>query len=351
MAMDLPSSRLEIARLQAVRLNIPDPEAAAREALVLEYKGIIGIPDGWQGEVWDTPRNFGNMLAHGRAVPRSPGEGQRPASVVYVCINTIATNYIEPRLAVLRLSDDEDARGEYYRLPRHRIYKLLRKPNAIRPDVDIPAMTIAQMEWYNQWCKHIDGNAYWRLIRSGHPTEGNVVSMLPVAPSQMLPVTERQPGRDAVNWIDYWRRIPDPMYPNHWVREDVRNIVHFRLGVDPLDQRLGLGPIKMLAREITTSRMADIYTSTLLNNFAVPPIVVIPDDSQGIEPDEADAAQERLNARISGDNVGKVAVLSSGAKVIQLGYDPQSMSLDAIHRHVERRAAAVFNVPLVVAQL
>lgn len=283
-------------------------------------------------------------------------------SAIYACINTVATASMEPPLEVWREAPVDSVTGEWSKLRRHKIRGLLKRPNPRYDNfvgTSCVGISMKQMTWLNQWFKHIDGNAYWYKVRLEHPVYGRVDELWPLDPSQVRPRNRndelidrgrwdlvRDPRRRVAEWYEYDPGISgrDP------IKIDPENIIHFRLGVDPQDMRLGLGPVKQLAREVATDRMAGIFTHALLRNFSIPGLLVVPAEGT-VEPEEAQQIKERMRSEFSGGNTGGIAVLSAGATVQQFGYDPERMTLAAIHRHCETRIASVMNVPAIVAQL
>lgn len=327
----------------------------------LEVKGESGTfsTDTWPGGLYVSP------LVSGRGTPAhvympNSDMGFPRNSAIYACLNTVATAFREAVLDIYRENDSEGGRGEWQLVQQHPIRRLLRKPNQISDEREAPvALPISVMGWINQWNKHVDGNSYWIKIRSGHPVYGNVIAVWPIPPYMMTPVAPGEKDdplkvrgtitRPSQTWIDYYEYDPYPgvVKPQ---RIDPRNVVHFRLGVDPGNYRKGLGPVKMLAREIASDELADQFTNSLLRNSAIPGLIVVPEDGW-VDDDVAQQVKARMREEFGNGNQGGIAVLSAGAKVEQFGFDPQSMSLLAIHKHCEERIAAVMNVPAIVAQL
>lgn len=272
-------------------------------------------------------------------------------SAVLATINTIALAVTEAQIVVKRESYNEgQLREEVVR--RHPIYRLLRRPNLVHPeDPDSKVfMSLTDMVWLREYCLHVDGNSYWRIVRLGDPLFGLPVMLVPVMPYMMEPVTETKSDGTSTDFISYYAYAPSEHYTARPMKVHVNNVLHFRYGRDPLDNRKGLGLCKRLWREVYRDDISTYFTNQLLRNGAVPGLVVTPGEGV-IDQDEAMEAKQRLQAAFSGDGLGSIAVLSRDAKVAQYGFNPDQMNLAGFHKHAEERVAAVLNVPAMVAQL
>lgn len=271
-------------------------------------------------------------LVHG------PGAGEDKRTInsaVFACLMAIATSYPEPPLVVRRgykSSGSVDARSD------SPLQKLLDKPT---PNGEL---SIQELLFWTAWAKHIDGNAYWLKVRSGDERTGNVVSLWPVSPTTMEPVTVKDSG----DWISYYKyRIA----PNEVVAVPVENVIHFRLGLDDHDMRRGIAPLKALIRQIATDDEADKFTAQLLKNYAVPGLVVIPAQGTSLKEDDADRITAKLRQKFGNDNRGNIAVMSKESTIEQFGFSPKDLDLSVLHRIPEERISAVMGVPAIVAGL
>lgn len=273
-----------------------------------------------------------NTLVHGpgaRDLLTSKGDGN---SAVYACLQAIATALAEPPLRAY-----SDRGGERVQQDGTPFGALLARPN--------PHLTMAQLLGYLSNCLHIDGNAYWRKLRAGNALTGNVVEVWPISPGAIKPVTERGSG-DFISYYRYYMR------PGQYEDIDPANIVHFRMGIDDADHRLGCAPLKRLVREVSSDEQATRYADRLLSNLAINGLSLEWDkDAPPIDKPTADELKARIAVAYSGDNVGSVSVLSPGAKLVQHGFSPEQMDMKTLHRVPEERIAAVLGVPAVVAGL
>lgn len=253
-------------------------------------------------------------------------------SAVFACLQVIATAVAEPPIRVYRLKA-----GDRSELDDTPLGALLDRPN--------PHMTISNLLAYLSNCLHVDGNAYWRKLRAGNPETGNVVELWPISPTRIVPRTTPDSG-DFITSYRYYVR------PGRYEDIDPSNIVHFRMGLDDRDHRLGCAPLKRLAREVSSDQQATRYADRLLANLAINGLSLEFDkDAPAMTKAEADEAKARIQATYGGDNVGAPSVLSPGAKLVSHGFSPEQMDLKVLHRVPEERIAAVLGVPAIVAGL
>jgi HK97 family phage portal protein len=168
----------------------------------------------------------------------------------------------------------------------------------------------------------------------------------------MWPVTTKEDSARGV-FISYYAYAPDPTNRQIIEPVPVEDIVHFRLGLDPNDRRLGCSPLKHLFREVFGDDEAAKWTESLLKNYAVPGLIVtIPREESRLFTEEmALALKAKIEAAFSNDNRGHVNVLKGGATMEQFGFSPEQLSLTSIRRHFEERISAATRVPLAIAGL
>lgn len=255
-------------------------------------------------------------------------------SAVFACLLALAFAHIEPPLKVLRqVSADADPTW----LQASPMQGLLDNPN--------PWHDSLELWWWTAYARHCDGNAYLRKIRAGDEITGNVVELWPVSPSLMRPIT--LPG--SSNFIDYYEYDYGGRAPDHIPTE---NVIHFRIGVDDRDMRLGLSPIKRLVREISSDQEATRFSDQLLHNFGIPGLVVqTPVDAPQLSREEALELKQNISDSFGNGKRGNVGVLQGGADMKQFGFSPEQLNLESLHNVPETRIAAVMGVPPAVAGL
>lgn len=274
-------------------------------------------------------------LVHG---PGAGDDKRSTNSAVFACLMAIASSYPEPPIQVYQKLGENKNEA----LPEHPLQQLLETPT--------PAgeLSMEEMLFWTAWAKHTDGNAYWVKVRSGNELTGNVVQLWPVSPTRMQPVTEERGPGQTPDWISYYkyresaersRRIP------------VQNVVHFRLGLDDRDMRKGLSPLKALVRQITTDDEADKFIAELLQNYAVPGLVVVPAQGSFMDESDADKITEKLRQKFGTGKRGNIAVMSKESKIEQFGFSPKDLDMSMLHRIPEERISAVMGVPAIIAGL
>lgn len=257
-------------------------------------------------------------------------------SAVFACLSAISTAYPEAPAKVM-FERTLGERPEWQ--PDSPLQELLDHPN--------PEMKLTrELLWhYTQWCKHVNGNAYWRKIRSG---AGLPVRLVPISPMQIKPVTTKQDAARGI-FISYFAYTYDPSKDPELI--PVQDIVHFKLGIDDKDPRLGCSPLAHLVREVAGDEEAHRWqTSMLANGGAAGIIVELPKDST-LTDDQADKLKTDIAHRFGGNNRGSVGIIQDGGVMKPYGFSPQDMDMKALHRIPEERIAAVLRVPAIIAGL
>lgn len=260
------------------------------------------------------------------------GRGGDGNSAVFACLMALSMGHIEPPLRVWNRNADSSPVW----LSDSPFQALLDDPNPHHDDLEV---------WFwTQWARHLDGNAYLRKVRSGNDRTGNVVELWPVSPTLMQPVTEK----GSTNFIDYYKYA---YAPGKFEKVPPENVVHFRIGIDDRDHRLGLSPLKRLVREVCSDDEATKFADALLRNFGIPGLVVVPPANANFTEEQATALKQRVAAEFGTDNRGNVGVLSPGADMKQFGFSPEQLNLHALHDVPETRICAAMGVHPAVAML
>jgi HK97 family phage portal protein len=134
-------------------------------------------------------------------------------------------------------------------------------------------------------------------------------------------------------------------------REDV---IHFRNGIDPYNQRLGMSPLRSVLREVYTDIEAANYSAALVRNMGAVPALISPDPAVFKEAgavlsrERAEEMKEQWVRRSTGDERGKPLVQSVPVK-IQGGQDfvfsPEQMAVRELRKIPEERICAVLGIP------
>ncbi len=248
-------------------------------------------------------------------------------SALFACLMTLMDAYCEPPLRVYRRTGP----GKQRELPDHPLQALLDDPN--------PTLTAEELWSWVCFAKALDGNAFLRKIRTGHPTRGLPIELWPLPPTRVELLSEGA----FISGYRYW-----------WApgkHDDIppENIVHYRRGLDPQDQRRGLSSVKRLIRQVTSDERATAWTDRLLANYALPGLLV--KVKRELTADQAAELKAHVRSLFSGDRMGDVGVLDNDSDFEQFGFNPDEMQLAELHKIPETRIAAATRVPAIVAGL
>lgn len=295
--------------------------------------------------LWDHPGSLftstmygpNGPLVHGPLAWKLYGEsyGQVPIasnSAVFACLAVIAKGFMEAPLRVFRRQQD----GQDEWLQDHPFQAVVDDPH--------PGLTPPELTWWRLVQVHVHGNAYLRKIRSG---SGQPVEYWPLSPIKMRPVTTDADRKQGV-FISHYAHEYEP---SKYEDIPVRDIVHFRLGVDDRDHRLGCSPLQYAIREVASDVEASEYTAALLRNMGAVGLVVTLPQGVPVTPEQAELLRERIDATFTKDGRGRTSIMTNGATMAQMGFDPQKMNMDGAHRLSEERVAAVLGVHPMVAGL
>jgi HK97 family phage portal protein len=248
-------------------------------------------------------------------------------AIVMACINWVTTTFPEAPLRVhRRVGDQVDTINE------HDLLRLIDTPNQYYTGLDLWQATLQS---YN-----LDGNAYWIVLLngSGRPVEIWYEPNFAIRPigSATEFISRWQVYRSGA-WIDL-----DPKY---------QMVMHFRRGIDPRNQRMGVSRLNAAHREIYTDEEAAQYTATLLRNMGIPGFIVSPKGDVVITGEDARIVKHDMMAATQGDKRGEPIVMNGAADVTRLSFTPSEMDLGALRTLPEERISALMGVPAIVAGL
>jgi HK97 family phage portal protein len=245
-------------------------------------------------------------------------------SVVALSLGWLSDRFCKPPLRVSRITRG----GEYAPLPRHPLVDLWSKPSAhfMRRNVETAiALSIK-----------CDGNGYLHKVRNAGG-KGPVKELWWVPHFRCSPTWTENSGA----FVDGY----DVTVDGEVMPVPFEDIIHFRYGIDPRNERLGLAPLKSQLREVCTVNEESSYTAALLRNSAVPGLMVVPDD-EGLRPSKEDAERikERILAGFGKDQRGSSVVLGGKYKVVPVGFSPEQLKLDVLPQAAVSRVAASLGV-------
>lgn len=249
-------------------------------------------------------------------------------SAVAACLRVVRNNLPEPDLTVAV----KDADGNPAPLASHPLLALVETPNDYYTSAELWAATALSLI--------VDGNAYWIKVRS---PAGKVVQLWWV-PHWMMEC--RYPADGSVYLTHYVYLVNGRQVP---VR--VEDVVHFRQGIDPRNDRLGLSDLKQGVREVCSDNEAAGYSAATLKNMGVPTVVITPVEDNGrFGVGQEEQVRQQWRQRLTGDNRGDPLVTDS-VKVTKISLSPKELALADLPDRFEDRICALIGVNPMVAGL
>lgn len=275
-----------------------------------------------------TPQLFGPLPGTKMDYAREAGD-LLLNSAVAICIQYICRQWPQCPPVVKRKKAD----GTDEVVADHPVIALLRQPTPSVP---------ASLFW--EWVVTdllILGNAPIRKVRG-------MGGIGPVQYLQYLPgdmVSPEGEGMEALTRYVY--RVDGQEYPLR-----LEDVIHLRQGRNPLDWRLGRARILAGLREIVADNASSTAAVGFSKNGGVKTTILAPDDKDGgIEPptvEEARQMKRELQEQITGDNSGRVAMMTGGFMAHDMGYSPKDMDFGTMRKTPEERISALFGIPAVV---
>jgi HK97 family phage portal protein len=184
----------------------------------------------------------------------------------------------------------------------------------------------------------LNGNAYWRKVRN---VFGDVIQLWYVPHWQMAP--KRPP--DGSQFISHYEYMPG----GPPIRLAKRDVVHFRFGLGPQNDILGLSPLRALMREIFVDDEAANFSAKILANMGVPGLMVSPkNEAIRPSPDDLQKFKSEIDSAVTGDNRGSTLVMGIPTDVHQFGFNPSAMTLGDLRDVAEERVCATLGIPAAV---
>ncbi len=258
------------------------------------------------------------------------GDGTK-SNIVVACVNWMARTFPEAPLMVFEERPD----GTREKRVGHPMAEKVERPNPFYSGVLMWMATI--VDW------NTTGNAYWLKVRSA----SDEVVQLWWAPSFTM---EPKWPQDGKTFISHYEYKPDPARQPEEIAP--RDVVHFRYGIDPLNGRKGLSPLRSLMRELFTDEEAANMTASLMRNLGVPGVVISPKgEAKPPSKEAADDIKDKFKAKFGGDKRGEPMVMTAPTDITVLSFSPEQMNLRDLRRIPEERTTAVFGVAAVVVGL
>jgi HK97 family phage portal protein len=243
-------------------------------------------------------------------------------------VNWVIRNFTEAELRMER----KDA-GRWSWLEDHELVALIDTPNPFYS---------GDLLWKATLVSYIlDGNAYWLKIRN---VFGKVVELWYLPHFLVEPAWPRDDSAYLTHY-DYKPRFGGK--PTHLA---LRDVIHFRFGLDPRNTRKGLSQLKPLLREVFTDDEAANFSASILRNMGVPGGLISPAKGSEHLPgkDEIEEMKEYMRHGFTGDRRGEWLVLGTPTDVSQFGFDPQQLQVSMLRDIAEERVCAALGIPAAV---
>lgn len=273
---------------------------------------------------WTTWHMPGTNINYAREV----GDG-RGSSIVMSIVGWIARTSIEAPVQVVEELTDGGVEVQ----PGHEMEQLVNRPNPYYSGILLRFATAAD--------RAMSGNAYWLKVRS----RSERVVELWWAPSW----TMEPKWEDEAAFISHYEYRPGG---NQTIRVEVKDVVHFRDGIDANNPRKGPSKLRSLYKELATDEEAATFTAVMMKNFGVPGVVISPKEASAkVSQEVAEETEAKFNSKFGGDKRGSTLVMKGPTDVKVLSFSPEQMTLRDLRRIPEERATAVFGVSAMVVGL
>lgn len=259
------------------------------------------------------------------------------SSVLMACLNWLMRTFPEAPPIVEKFRADE-----WKQRPDHDLVKLLRRPNPFYSGRTLWMATVLDFAF---------GNAYWLKIRND---DGKVIQLWWVPRATMTPKWDND-GKAFITHYEYRAgqtsadgRTLVSIGGSTATRVDVKDVVHFRFGLDPNNPRLGLSQLGALMREIAVDDIASSFTASVFKRLGVIGVVISPEGNGQINEEDVQATKEYVKSAFTGDQRGDPLVLGAPTKVKLLQYNLQGFDTAPVRDVSEERVCAALGIPAAV---
>lgn len=241
-------------------------------------------------------------------------EGIYRNAVAGSCIGWILRNFPEANCMAFQ-GEGDDAE----KLKDHPFTRLLSNPNPFYTREELLQCVV------QDWWIGGRGNAYLKKERNraGEPIKLWHIpahEMTPHWPKDKKVVGER-------GYIDYYERSIDGTLG----REEVDDIIHFRFGRDPKDQRIGWSPLAAGMLEVGTMNEGTSYRRAVLSNHGVPSYALVPKDenvARQLSTDKTELIQKVFQSKFTGLNrAANLFIPNFAANMERMGFSPEELDI------------------------
>ena len=237
-------------------------------------------------------------------------------TVVSACVGWIIDNATQGIIQVAQ-RDPTTGLPDQDIIHPHPLITLLRKPNPYYSWRTLLTATIVS--------RKICGYAYWFKLQNGG---GKTVGVRWIPPGLLSPKLPPN-GMPSSTYIDtylykigkYEKEIP------------ADQIVHFRDGIDPSNERQGWSRLGSGLRSIVSVNEGETYTAAILQNMGVSPYLFTGFEGGvplNLDDAEAQALEEEFHGATTSENRGRAMISKLPVSITPLGMSPQDMALTNI---------------------
>jgi HK97 family phage portal protein len=242
-------------------------------------------------------------------------------SAVAACLRWLRINFPEPILEACRDLKD----GTVEAIPGHECVRLLQRPN---PHYDWWTFSAA---WVLSAV--VDGNSYALKIRS---SAGKVIELWWIPHWLIWPRWE-QDGSEFIGWYEY-------SVNGKIIRIPPSEVIHYRQGIDPRDDRKGFSELKQCVRAVCGLNECDTYTASIMRNMGMPTAVISFDGDGMVQPDDLEELQQQWRERFAAEGRGSPLFSPRKMTVARLSMSPEELKLDELPARLEDQVHAAIGL-------
>lgn len=269
-------------------------------------------------------------------------------SLAMAVVNFTSIRIPEARPCVVTRNDEGDEERDF----NHQVASLIRRPN--RHHIWADYAGAVSMDWW------FYGNVFLYKTRSL-----TAVEELWYLPRQR--VRPRWPGDagspDVVRWANEHGEKESDLDPylSHYeytapgknpVLYPVKDILHLKRYVDPVEPRLGLGAFESLYKELYGDARMSLFTAAIFTNMGIQVPVISPkDDTQIISPEDAAQWKESWMQKTTGSRAGEPIIMMDPVSIEKFGFAPKDLDVSEQKLNIEARVCSVCQISPAALQL
>lgn len=247
------------------------------------------------------------------------------SSLVMAAVSWVGRTLPEAQIRII----EPNAKGKDEPVANHPFVSRLRRPNPYYSGATL--WKASALSWV------LSGNIYWMKRRN---IKGGIAEIYWWPHWMIRPIRATK-----ADFISYYEVNVDGV----WIRlsdRESRDVVHFRDGIDPHNDMLGLSPIAALIREIYADNRTGDYRAAIMRNGGAIPYALAPKDPNiDLTEEQVSKLKAETMRKTSGEDVGKPLILSGGVELLRLAISPKDMVIDEFAKVPEERLAAVIGIP------